>query len=33
VNVTVPPSVATGSQPVTIMIGGRTSKASGIVVQ
>src|SRR5579872_3284382 len=33
INVTVPSSVSTGNQPITVAIGGQTSKASGIFVQ
>ncbi len=33
INVTVPQSLTPGNQPVTVAIGGQTSKSSGIVVQ
>jgi minor extracellular serine protease Vpr len=33
VNVTVPANISSGNQPITISIGGQTSKASGITVQ
>ena len=33
VNVTVPSNVGTGNQSITVAIGGKTSKASGITVQ
>jgi uncharacterized protein (TIGR03437 family) len=33
VNVVVPTSISTGTQPITIAIGGATSKASGVAIQ
>jgi uncharacterized protein (TIGR03437 family) len=33
INVTIPQNLAPGNQPVTVAIGGQTSKASSIVVQ